>query len=390
MTDHKGGPVYKQYDSANEKSSAKPLLKRVPSGQIPDSGDLLSASKLRQHLTSLKDPPLSLLIVGDIMLAGRTRRLLKENGLEYPFEATLPILEQARIVVGNLEGPLTREPRRPTLRNYAYRVKPKLAMTLKKAGFTAMALANNHLLDCGRKGVLDTLEALAATGIAPLGAGMNEKAAHSPVILIADGKRVGLLNYYWNTRTAARGNLPGSARDTPSELKADIQGVKEQCDRVVIIFHWGIPYHAEPLPEDKTKARSTIDYGADAVVGHHPHVIQPFEIYRGRPIFYSIGNFAFGSGNSLAEGLIIGFRFEDDRMLVGVYPLYVKNRDPRVAYQPKALGGRGAERELSKLARSSGSSGRLLRIEKGMGKLDLPLTKKGPRPADSPGSTSLL
>ena len=83
---------------------------------------------------------------------------------------------------------------------------------------------------------------------------------------------------------------------------------------------------------------------------HHPHVIGPCEIYRGRPIFYSVGNFAFGSGNSKAEGLLVGFRCEPGWLTVEVYPLYVKNRDPRVDYQPKVLRGLSAGRALRHLA----------------------------------------
>jgi len=107
-------------------------------------------------------------------------------------------------------------------------------------------------------------------------------------------------------------------------------------------------------------------------VGHHPHVIQPFEIYHGRPIFFSVGNFAFGSGNSRAEGLLLGVRFEEASTIVAAYPLYVKNRDPRVNYQPKVLKGDPSNQILRRLAAISGSNGGLLTIEHGRGTLILP------------------
>jgi hypothetical protein len=141
---------------------------------------------------------------------------------------------------------------------------------------------------------------------------------------------------------------------------------------VVVTFHWGRPYTPEPSPRARAKALFAVDCGAHAVVGHHPHIIQAFEIYRRCPIFYSIGNFAFGSGNSRAEGLMLGFRFEDARTIVNVYPLYVKNRDPRVNYQPKLLRGDAAERMLCRLVEISTRSGTFLRIERGMGRLELP------------------
>ncbi len=162
--------------------------------------------------------------------------------------------------------------------------------------------------------------------------------------------------------------------DPPDALKADIASARRQVDRVVVTFHWGVPYLAEPSPDDRAKARWAIDCGADVVIGHHPHIVQPLEIYRGRPIFYSIGNFMLGSGNSRAEGLLLGLRFEDHRTLVSLFPLYVKNRDPRVNYQPKVLQRNAAEQRLRCLIDISGESGRSLRIEEGHGKIELPRT----------------
>jgi poly-gamma-glutamate capsule biosynthesis protein CapA/YwtB (metallophosphatase superfamily) len=156
------------------------------------------------------------------------------------------------------------------------------------------------------------------------------------------------------------------------ELETDIRQLRTRVDRVVVTFHWGRPYNPEPSPRARAKARFAIDCGAHAIVGHHPHIIQAFEVYRRCPIFYSIGNFAFGSGNSRAEGLMLGFRFEEARTLVNVYPLYVKNRDPRVNYQPKLVRGEAAERMLRRLIEISSQSGRQLKIERGTGKLDLP------------------
>lgn len=356
---------------ASEVSMQK-LLRHVSKDDIPDSKDLLSPSDLRAQLANLAGSPSSLVVVGDIMLAGRSRRFIKERGPRYPFEAVLPILERSPIVVGNLEGPLTRRPRSTSTRNFSYRLKPEIARSLKETGINVVALANNHLLDCGRQGVLDTLDALTSVGIRHLGAGPDDKRAYDPVVQVADGTRIGLLNYYWNPRTAAREKLAGSAMDTTERLASGIRGLKKEAEKVVVIFHWGIPYEREPLPEDRVKARYAVDCGADVVIGHHPHVVQPFEVHHGHPIFYSIGNFAFGSANSRAEGAIIGLRFDNDGINVLIHPLYVKNRDPRVAYQPKVISGDGARRNLSRLAFRSAESGQLLRIEEGVGKLNLP------------------
>jgi poly-gamma-glutamate capsule biosynthesis protein CapA/YwtB (metallophosphatase superfamily) len=352
-------------------SRTQTLLKFVPAHEIPSSEDLFSAELLESHLAALGEPPLSLIAVGDIMLGGRTRRRIREHGRDYPFSAVLPILQRAPIVLGNLEGPLAQKAQKQN-RNFSYRVKPKAATSVLRAGINVVTLANNHLVDCGREGVLETLEALAAAGVTPLGAAANQNAAHEPVIREAGGVRIGLLGYYWNRRCAATANLPGSAMGVFEELETDIRQLRTRVDRVVVTFHWGRPYNPEPSPRARAKARFAIDCGAHAIVGHHPHIIQAFEVYRRCPIFYSIGNFAFGSGNSRAEGLMLGFRFEEARTLVNVYPLYVKNRDPRVNYQPKLVRGEAAERMLRRLIEISSRSGRQLKIERGTGKLDLP------------------
>jgi poly-gamma-glutamate capsule biosynthesis protein CapA/YwtB (metallophosphatase superfamily) len=346
------------------------LLKRVPPEEIPADQDICSGAELESYLER-NEPALSLLAVGDIMLGERTRGVIREQGPDYPFAGVVPLLHRSEIVFGNLEGPFAREAAKAD-RNFSYRVNPKLAKALSRANVKVVTLANNHLMDCGGAGVLETLEALASAGVAAVGGAENEEAAHRPVIRQAGRWRVGLLGYYWNRRTAATNEFPGSAMETPEHLRADIGALRKQVDRVVVEFHWGVPYEREPLPEDREKARLAVDCGADAVVGHHAHVIQPMEVYRGCPIFYSVGNFTFGSGNSRAEGLMVGFRFEEKETEVQVYPIYVRNRDSRVNYQPKVLRGAAGRRTLQRLAEMSGEGGSLLMLEEIRATLRLP------------------
>jgi capsule synthesis protein PGA_cap len=358
------------------------LLRHIDLVEIPASGDLCSADVLAASIEELHEPRLSLIAVGDIMLAGRARRAIASFGPHYPFSAVMPLLRSAPIVAGNLEGLFARQSKKEP-RHYSYRMKPELSESLLAAGINVLSLANNHLLDCGRSGVRETLDTLFQVGIAPLGAGFTERDAHRPAIKVAGTYRVGLLSYYWNRRCAATESLPGCALDRCADLSADLARLRTEADRIVVFFHWGIPYESDPSQEDREKARFAIDCGAHMVIGHHPHVVQPFEIYRGYPIFYSIGNFAFGSGNSRGEGLLLGCRFEESATTVDIYPLYVKNRDPRIAYQPKVLRGEGAARVLNKLARASGIFGSSLQMQDFRARLDLkwpPLSA-----ADGPG-----
>jgi len=349
------------------------LLKHVSIDEIPGPADLLSGRDLEEQISVLGEPPPSVIVAGDIMLGGRAKKVVAEFGPDYPFDGVFPLLRTAPIVLGNLEGPFAEKARRQQ-RNFSYRVDVSLASSLSRAGINVVTLANNHLMDCGRSGVLETLDALSNANVFALGAGTNERTAHEPVILQAGAMRIGLLGYYWNRRTAATADRPGSAMDPPEALEADIRGLREHADRIVVTFHWGVPYERGPSPEERAKAHFAVDCGADVVVGHHPHIVQPFEIYRGCPIFYSVGNFAFGSGNSRAEGLLVGLRFEDNKTVVNVYPLYVKNRDPRANYQPKVLAGKAAERVLTELMKISSGSAKFMKLKNGRGDIELSWT----------------
>jgi hypothetical protein len=361
-----------ELESVDWEGPAGPLLlSRVSADDIPGTDDILSADALRRLIAAGENPGLSFLAGGDVMLGGRARKAVEEFGIDYPLAAVQPLLALSPIVMANLEGPFAANAQRVD-RQFSYRVKPGLAAALPHAGINVVTLANNHLMDCDRDGVTETLDALRRVGVSPVGAGTNQSAAHAPVIMDAHGRRIGILAYYWNRRCAATSSLPGSAMDPPESLEEDIRSLRARADRIVVTFHWGIPYDRTPSAEDRAKARFAVDCGADVVIGHHAHVLQPFEIYRGRPIFYSVGNFAFGSGNSHAEGCLIGIRFDDHATTATIYPLYVKNRDPRVNYQPKLLRGITARRILLRLARSSGSAGELLKVGEYHGSLVLP------------------
>lgn len=354
--------------SRPEACQKRTALRGVRPEEIPHDEELLSSEALSLRLAREESPRASLVAVGDVMLGDRAARAIATYGPDYPFRSVLPLLRSGEIVLGNLEGPFAHHAERQP-RQYAYRVAPAMAHALTEAGFTVLTLANNHLLDCGRDGVLETLAAVNAAGMAAIGAGCDEAEAHRAVIQHTNWGRVGLLGYYWNRRCAATPTLPGSAMDTREALQADIGRVRPLVEWLVVTFHWGIPYEREPLPEDREKARWAIDCGADLVIGHHPHVVQPFEVYRDRPIFYSLGNFAFGSGNSRAEGLLLRVRFGPAGVESQLFPVYVKNRDPRVNYQPRILTGRAAMRVLDELRGLCGEGGEQLRIRAGVGTL---------------------
>ena len=359
----------------NVAEHAEKIRLKFAEAVIPADDELIGPDRLEAQLCGSSEALYDLAVVGDVMTGMRMRHRLNEFGPDYALAWVKPIVERTTVMLGNQEGPFAEgAEQEDTTRNFSYKVDPRSAATLRRGGFQAMTIANNHLMDCGRDGVRETIATLEEHGIEVIGGGLKESEAHRPAIFETRGGRIGLLGYYWNRRTAARGKLPGSARDLPELVARDIAQLKPQVDHVVVTVHWGIPYEREPLPEDRMKARHFIDCGADAVIGHHPHIIQPLEIYRGRPIFYSVGNFAFGSGNSRAESIMVCLRFDRERIKVEVFPLYVQNRDPRLDYQPKVLGGAAAAETLARLASISGADGDQLTLHEFHASLDLTMT----------------
>jgi poly-gamma-glutamate capsule biosynthesis protein CapA/YwtB (metallophosphatase superfamily) len=347
------------------------LTRHVSVDEIPPTEDLFSAAELAAWLSERRDPGLDLLVGGDVMLGGRAKALLIAHGRGYPFAAVQPLIARAAVTLANLEGPLARRAARQE-RRFSYRVAPETAAILAASGISLVTLANNHLFDCGAEGVIETLEALKRAGVKTVGAGIDRAAAHAPAVFDTPNGRLGVLGYYWNRRCAATGRRPGGAMDDAASLDRDIRALRREVDCLVVTSHWGVPYERAPGPAERERARLAIALGADAVIAHHPHVIQPFELYRGRPIFYSVGNLAFGSGNSKAEGLAIGLRFDRAWLTVEIYPLYVKNRDPRVAYQPKVMRGPSARRQLSRLLDASQTAGALVEVAEARAVLRVP------------------
>jgi poly-gamma-glutamate capsule biosynthesis protein CapA/YwtB (metallophosphatase superfamily) len=323
------------------------IKSRFEGAIVPKDKDFVHPDELARFIsTSAYD----LSAVGDVMPGMRMRHRIRRFGKDYPFAWVRPVLSRSALVTGNLEGPFARvSERAETTRNFSYKVNPRLASVLRRAGFNAMTIANNHIQDCGRSGVIETIETLEKHHIRPYGGGRDEKSAHIPAILDGVRVRIGLLGYYWNNRCAARGELAGSARDLPQLIERDMAKLRPLVDRIVVMVHWGVPYERQPLDEDRRKAHHFIDLGADAVIGHHPHILQPIEIYKKRPIFYSVGNFAFGSGNSKAESVLTAFRFNLTGIEVDIFPVYVQNRDPRLNYQPKVIGGASGRSTIERL-----------------------------------------
>jgi len=232
--------------------------------------------------------------VGDILLDRGIRRIMEKRGMEYPFKEVQNFLSQCDILLGNLEGPLS-DQGEPAKKKFVFRGDPSVVKFLKEVGVNVFSLANNHIMDYGRDAVFDTINILNNAELFPLGAGMNQTEACQPVIIEKNGITISffaLLGFPFEP-TELTSDVPGPCRLRLNKLISMIQEIRDQTDFVVVSLHWGIEYDPFPHSLQIQDARQLIDAGVDLVIGHHPHVIQGIEKYKGKYILYSLGNFLF-------------------------------------------------------------------------------------------------
>jgi len=225
-----------------------------------------------------------LVAIGDIFL--RTR-----NNLD-AFEHIKKIFLDYDIVFGNLEVVLSNRgnpfPKRVTLRT-----RPEDIRYLKSAGFSIVNIANNHMMDYGEMGLLDTINILEKNNIQFIGAGRNIKEVTKPVIFERKGLKIGFVGFT-SVGIIAGENSCGCAPLSQKIIIEHISELRRIVDILVVSLHWGIEYVLYPSPEQQKLARSLIDNGVDLIIGHHPHVIQGLEEYKNKLIIYSLGNCSFG------------------------------------------------------------------------------------------------
>ncbi len=219
--------------------------------------------------------------------------ILAANDPSLPFRKIAPILNGADISFVNLESPFSDlGPYRP--QGLIFHAAPTFIAGLEYAGITIASTANNHSRDCGAHGVEYTISLLRAHHILPVGSSESEEKTHAGVVLERHGIRFGFLGYTYDQKN---GNWKDEdariALANPDAMSHDVAKLRDHCDVLIVSMHHGIEYQPKPSKAQIEFAHSAIDAGADVVIGHHPHVIQPREEYHGKPIYYSLGNFVF-------------------------------------------------------------------------------------------------
>jgi len=239
-----------------------------------------------------------LLFTGDILLDRGVRTEIERTGRS-PWDPWSALFRKAHFVVGNLEGALGDARACEGPRRLCFAAPPAYVELLRRAGFHALGLANNHAGDLGAAGLDETQRVLREAGLAPL---TFEGSPH----LVALGEL--------SLALVAFNQIPGRAatlvRIPSVELRQKLRLARRLAHLVVVYVHWGAEYATAPSVAQRRAATWLIEQGADAVIGHHPHVVQRPECVSGKPVFYSLGNHVFDQRTpGTKEGLLAECRF---------------------------------------------------------------------------------
>lgn len=258
--------------------------------------------------------------VGDIMLARHIENIFnKENDPSFHFLLTADYLRESDITFGNLEGPISSRGENMGS-TYSFRFNPDVINGLLYSGFDVMSIANNHIYDWGEDAFFDTINYLEKNNIYYSGGGNDYESAHKPVKIKKNNELFCFLSYSQFSGEYISGieSRPSIAFLDKDQIINDINHAKaELCNSIFVSLHWGNEYETKSLKSQKELAKSFIDAGALAVIGHHPHVVQEIENYKDGIIAYSLGNFIFDQNFSddTGKGLILTIEVKDGKIL---------------------------------------------------------------------------
>ena len=269
----------------------------------------------------------SVVVVGDIMLEGGPMRAMLRG--QDPFASFAPLFKSADVRVGNLECVVATvgsvEPDKPN----TFRVPPSTLKYVRKH-FDAVGLANNHSGDFGPKAFTQMVGLLKREGLGYYGGGLNLSEAHTPWVVERKGVRIAFLGYneFQPRNFEADHDRAGIAWSEDEQVVRDIATARTQwrADVVIPIMHWGWE-EAKANPRQRALARRMIDAGADAVIGGHPHQVQDTDVYKGKPIFYSLGNFVFEGFTDKVNNIGWALRMEVSKTGVTSWQLHTAHID---------------------------------------------------------------
>ncbi len=276
---------------------------------------------------------IDILITGDFAPQMRVSQMIEAGAYSSLFKDMLPLIAQADISITNLESPLL-EKGSPIAKTGPNLKSPlKSIEALKFAGFSMVTLANNHIMDYGYEGLASTIELCEKNNIRHIGAGVNLQKASEIQFFSVKNQRLAFINCCENEWSTTQDELPGCNPLDEISLFHQIQVARQSAQYVIVLVHGGMETFENPSPRMVKLYRWFIDLGVDAVIGHHTHCFSGYEIYHGKPIVYSLGNFIFDSARRKSSwniGAAAVLSLENTSISLSLYPFRQCDEEARV------------------------------------------------------------
>lgn len=279
-----------------------------------------------------REDRLTICFTGDVLLDRGVRTQIGKHGLAWLLDSVAPVFQSVDATVINLECPVTTFAS-PINKRFIFRADPEGLPALRDARITHAALANNHSMDQGSEGLKDTYVHLMTHGIVPLGYGDTQQMACRPMLVSKGNVEVAFFNSVLlpleNWVYLEEDN--GVCQATVDILIDEIQSFKKNHPDtyIITVLHWGVEYQQHPTPFQRREAYRLINAGTDVVIGHHPHVVQEEEIYKGKPIFYSLGNFIFDQSKpETSRSVIVELSLSRSNITFKKHPVQIRNCKP--------------------------------------------------------------
>lgn len=282
---------------------------------------------------------LSLLVAGDFCPRDRMVPLLGGGKLISP--EIRDIIKHSDISIVNLECPVIFDGSKPISKEG-----PNLGSSntmideIVDGGFTVVTLANNHILDYGSASLIHTMKVCREKNLLTVGGGANLNEARKTLVIEQKGKKIAIINCCEHEYSIATVGRAGANPLQPIQQYYAIQQAKADADYVVVIVHGGIETYQLPTPRIKETYRFFVDAGADAVINHHQHCYSGYEVYKGKPILYGLGNFCFDwkdySNETWFEGFFVKLSFDKGEVTFRLHPYVQCKEEPVVRLMSEA------------------------------------------------------
>ena len=282
----------------------------------------------------------SIVFVGDVLLARNVEFLMSTKGVNYPFLHVPELFGlHNSAIIGNFESAILEQHKKTPSFVTTFSVDKNILPEVQKVGFTHMSLANNHSLDYGSTTFAHTRLALEQVGITPFGHPAHVDGV-SHVVVRTGATRVGVLAI----------NQINSLQ-SKEEINTGLALLASTTDFQIVYIHWGDEYMLKHNSTQEVLAKQLIDAGADTIIGHHPHVVQDIDVYKDKPIFYSLGNFIFDQYFSVdvQQGLLLKLSFINSEVQYELTPVSSESTNS----QPTFMTADAQSLFLANLARRS-------------------------------------